>query len=74
MAPVASSTAGRYRRTLRIALSRGQGAARGVRALRLETNHALTEAIGLYRSAGYREVSAFNTEPYAHHWFEKALG
>jgi DNA-binding MarR family transcriptional regulator/GNAT superfamily N-acetyltransferase len=51
-----------------------EAGARGVRTLRLETNHALTEAIGLYRSAGYREVSAFNTEPYAHHWFEKALG
>jgi DNA-binding MarR family transcriptional regulator/GNAT superfamily N-acetyltransferase len=49
-------------------------AARGVRALRLETNRALTEAIALYRSAGYREVSAFNAEPYAHHWFEKTLG
>jgi ribosomal protein S18 acetylase RimI-like enzyme len=47
--------------------------ARGVRALRLETNRALTEAIGLYRSAGYREVSAFNEEAYAHHWFEKSL-
>ena len=32
-----------------------------------------TEAIGLYRSAGYREVEAFNDEPYAHHWFEKRL-
>ena len=31
------------------------------------------EAIGLYRSAGYREVEAFNDEPYAHHWFEKRL-
>ena len=49
-------------------------AARGVRALRLETNRALGEAIGLYRSAGYREVAAFNEEPYAHHWFEKTLG
>ena len=47
--------------------------AHGVRTLRLETNRALTEAIDLYRSAGYREVSAFNTEPYAHHWFEKTL-
>jgi DNA-binding MarR family transcriptional regulator/GNAT superfamily N-acetyltransferase len=47
--------------------------AHGVRVLRLETNHALTEAIALYRSAGYREVAAFNTEPYAHHWFEKTL-
>lgn len=48
-------------------------AATGVRVLRLETNKALTEAIGLYRSAGYREVDAFNDEPYAHHWFEKTL-
>lgn len=52
----------------------GEAAARGVRTLRLETNRGLTEAIGLYRSAGYREVSAFNTEPYAHHWFEKTPG
>jgi len=49
-------------------------AARGVRTLRLETNHALDEAIGLYRDSGYREVPAFNDEPYAHHWFEKTLG
>jgi ribosomal protein S18 acetylase RimI-like enzyme len=41
--------------------------------LRLETNRALTEAQALYMSQGYREVSPFNDEPYAHHWFEKAL-
>jgi hypothetical protein len=41
--------------------------------LRLETNRALSEAIALHRSAGYREVEAFNDEPYAHHWFEKTL-
>ena len=46
---------------------------RGVGVLRLETNHRLTEAIGLYRSAGYAEVPAFNDEPYAQHWFEKHL-
>jgi DNA-binding MarR family transcriptional regulator/GNAT superfamily N-acetyltransferase len=46
----------------------------GVGVVRLETNKALTEAISLYRSAGYREVDAFNDEPYAHHWFEKRLG
>ena len=45
----------------------------GVRTLRLETNRALVEAIALYRSAGYREVPAFNDEPFAHHWFEKQL-
>jgi DNA-binding MarR family transcriptional regulator/GNAT superfamily N-acetyltransferase len=48
-------------------------AAHGVGVLRLETNQSLAEAIGLYRAAGYREVPAFNDEPYAHHWFEKAL-
>ena len=48
-------------------------AAHGVRVLRLETNRTLTEAVSLYRAAGYREVPAFNDEPYAHYWFEKAL-
>jgi DNA-binding MarR family transcriptional regulator/GNAT superfamily N-acetyltransferase len=46
---------------------------RGATAVRLETNRQLTEAIQLYRSAGYTEVAAFNDEPYAHHWFEKRL-
>ena len=41
--------------------------------LRLETNKALKEAQALYKSSGYREVRPFNDEPYAHHWFEKAL-
>jgi GNAT superfamily N-acetyltransferase len=66
--------------------ARGQGVARtvlaaieakarelGVHTLRLETNKALVEAHALYRAAGYREVSAFNEEPYAHHWFAKQL-
>lgn len=46
---------------------------RGITVIRLETNRRLTEAISLYRSAGYAEVPAFNDEPYAHHWFEKHL-
>jgi ribosomal protein S18 acetylase RimI-like enzyme len=45
----------------------------GATILRLETNATLTEAIELYRSAGYVEVAAFNDEPYAQHWFEKRL-
>jgi DNA-binding MarR family transcriptional regulator/N-acetylglutamate synthase-like GNAT family acetyltransferase len=45
----------------------------GSRVVHLETNRSLEEAIALYRSAGYREVEAFNDEPYAHHWFEKRL-
>jgi DNA-binding MarR family transcriptional regulator/GNAT superfamily N-acetyltransferase len=50
-----------------------RAAGHGVRVLRLETNQTLAEAISLYRAAGYREVAAFNDEPYAHHWFEKSL-
>jgi DNA-binding MarR family transcriptional regulator/GNAT superfamily N-acetyltransferase len=46
----------------------------GVRTLRLDTNRALTEAIGLYRAAGYEEIERFNDEPHAHHWFAKPLG
>jgi ribosomal protein S18 acetylase RimI-like enzyme len=48
-------------------------AAGGARAVRLETNRTLAEAISLYRGSGYREVAPFNDEPYAHHWFEKTL-
>jgi ribosomal protein S18 acetylase RimI-like enzyme len=50
-----------------------RAAASGASTFRLETNHTLAEAIGMYRAAGYREVPAFNDEPYAHHWFEKTL-
>jgi DNA-binding MarR family transcriptional regulator/GNAT superfamily N-acetyltransferase len=45
----------------------------GSGVVKLETNRNLTEAISLYRSAGYEEVPAFNDEPYAHHWFAKTL-
>ena len=45
----------------------------GAPAARLETNRVLVEAIALYRSAGYHEVPPFNTEPFAHHWFQKRL-
>ncbi|MFD3438630.1 GNAT family N-acetyltransferase [Streptomyces sp. NPDC058685] len=46
----------------------------GCGVLRLDTNKALDAAIGLYHSAGFEEVPAFNDEPYAHHWFEKRIG
>ncbi|MEU4644594.1 bifunctional helix-turn-helix transcriptional regulator/GNAT family N-acetyltransferase [Micromonospora sp. NPDC023814] len=48
-------------------------AARGRTAVRLDTNRNLTEAIAMYRAAGYREIEPYNTEHYAHHWFEKRL-
>jgi GNAT superfamily N-acetyltransferase len=48
-------------------------AAAGARVARIETSTVLTEALALYRSAGWVEVSAFNDEPFADHWFEKSL-
>ncbi|BBB01734.1 putative MarR family transcriptional regulator [Actinacidiphila reveromycinica] len=50
-----------------------RAAVAGRTTLRLDTNRALEAAIGLYHSFGFREVPPFNDEPYAHHWFEKAL-
>ena len=40
---------------------------------RLETSDVLPEAIGLYRSAGYVQVPAFNDEPFADRWFARRL-
>ncbi|MBH1934202.1 MarR family transcriptional regulator [Streptomyces sp. AV19] len=48
-----------------------RAAGHGHDVLRLDTDKALTAAIGLYRAHGFQEVAAFNDEPYAHHWFEK---
>lgn len=69
-APAARGS-GVARRVLRALEAKAREA--GLIRLRLETNRALTEAQALYRAEGYREVAPFNTEPYAHHWFEKAL-
>jgi len=46
----------------------------GMTMVQLETNQTLREAIHLYRSAGFREVARFSSDPYAHHWFEKRIG
>ena len=45
----------------------------GKTVTRLETNRTLTAAVAMYRSHGYREVPAFNDEPFGDHWFEKEL-
>ena len=55
------------------ASSRRARARAAPRALSIETNATLVEAIALYRSAGYVEVPAFNDEPFADHWFEKSF-
>ena len=51
------------------ACARAGGACRA----RLETGAVLTEALALYRSAGWVEVAAFNDEPFADRWFAKEL-
>ena len=79
-------TTGEIKRMWTASSARGRGVARkvlqtleaaarefGLTTLHLETNRTLTEAHALYRKEGYREVDAFNDEPYAHHWFEKTL-
>lgn len=48
-------------------------AARGCTRSRLDTSDYLTEAIGLYRAAGYREVPDYNGNAKANLWFERAL-
>ena len=45
----------------------------GAAAIRLDTRTDLVEARALYARHGYREVSAFNDDRYAEHWFEKRL-
>lgn len=48
-------------------------ASAGVEVLRLDTHRKLTEARGLYLRNGYVETMAYNTNVYAHHWFEKRI-
>jgi DNA-binding MarR family transcriptional regulator len=45
----------------------------GQRTVRLDTNRSLHEAQAMYRAGGYREIGRYNDNPYANHWFEKAL-
>jgi DNA-binding MarR family transcriptional regulator/predicted N-acetyltransferase YhbS len=40
---------------------------------RLDTNAALTEAIGMYQRAGYRAIDRYNDNPWATHFFKKRL-
>lgn len=45
----------------------------GFAVVKLDTNRTLVEAQAMYRKRGYREIARYNDNPYAHHWFEKAL-
>ena len=51
----------------------GRARASGARVAHIETSAVLTEALALYRSAGWVEVPPFNEEPFADHWLEKTL-
>jgi GNAT superfamily N-acetyltransferase len=41
--------------------------------VRLDTNGALTPAILMYESRGYRPIERYNDNPHATHFYEKAL-
>jgi DNA-binding MarR family transcriptional regulator/N-acetylglutamate synthase-like GNAT family acetyltransferase len=45
----------------------------GCATVRLDTNGVLTDAIAMYRRAGYRDIPRYNTNPYAELFFEKHL-
>lgn len=46
----------------------------GMVLLRLDTNGALTPALGLYESAGYTHVPRYNDNPHATHFLERRIG
>jgi DNA-binding MarR family transcriptional regulator/GNAT superfamily N-acetyltransferase len=46
---------------------------RGHAVVRLDTNSVLTDAVAMYRRAGYTDIDRYNDNPYAHHWFEKTV-
>ncbi len=50
----------------------GEARALGMRALKLDTNDHLPEAIALYRATGWTPCAPYTDWP-ATHWFEKAL-
>jgi DNA-binding MarR family transcriptional regulator/GNAT superfamily N-acetyltransferase len=50
-----------------------QARALGHGRVRLDTNGALTEAIGMYQRSGYRTIERYNDNLWATHFFEKEL-
>ncbi len=45
----------------------------GFERLRLDSGDRQPEALGLFRSLGYREIADYNGNPFASHWMEKRL-
>ncbi len=46
---------------------------RGIAVVQLDTRGELSEACALYERLGYRQVEAFNEEPYSDRWYRKDL-
>ena len=63
----------RHRSTHARASGAGRRRARVTRVV-LDTNTTLLEAIAMYQRAGYVAIERYNDNPYAGHWFTKALG
>ncbi|MEJ7734491.1 MAG: GNAT family N-acetyltransferase [Polyangiaceae bacterium] len=61
-----------HARTMLRALE-GEARARGCARIVLDTAAPLAEAASLYLAEGYREVAAYNDNPFAARWFEKRL-
>ncbi len=45
----------------------------GYRAVVLDTNEVLTQALAMYHAAGYESIERYNDNPYAQRWFAKQL-
>lgn len=45
----------------------------GCDVVRLDTNSVLTDAVAMYRHAGYRDIPRYNTNPYADSFFSRDL-
>ncbi|MFH7600149.1 GNAT family N-acetyltransferase [Streptomyces racemochromogenes] len=56
-----------------LAVLEEEARALGAVRIRLDTRTDLVEARALYTRHGYREIPAYNSGPYAQHWFEKPL-
>jgi DNA-binding MarR family transcriptional regulator len=50
-----------------------ESVALGHKAVRLDTNSSLADALAMYWAAGYVEIPRYNDNPYPDHWFEKVL-
>lgn len=79
-------TAGEIKRLYVVPEERGRGVGRvlvgaleqaavefGWRTVRLDTGDQQPDALALFRSTDYREISDYNENPHASYWFEKSL-